>query len=126
MVYPSHFAGGFLGYENPAKYPSEVISYSMEHAFTKLTTFTTTTIEMNGTSTVKKIVRLTRTPDIEFRAKLRPWLQDFDLGAIYDAPMVKKQIQATYDALGTSSPQFAGWLLWNPANVYTESALEKE
>lgn len=59
-------------------------------------------------------------------AKLRPWLQDFDLkvdtvrGIYYDAEKVKQQIRAAEDA-GAS-----GWLLWNPANVYTDAALRKE
>lgn len=59
-------------------------------------------------------------------AKLRPWLQDFDLkvdtmrGIYYDAEKVKQQIRAAEDA-GAS-----GWLLWNPANVYTDAALQKE
>jgi hypothetical protein len=35
MVYPSHFGKGFLGYDNPAKYPYEVIKYSMDHAIEK-------------------------------------------------------------------------------------------
>ena len=50
-------------------------------------------------------------------SKLRPWLQDFDLGAVYDADMVRAQIQATYDA-GLDS-----WMLWDPANTYTREAL---
>ena len=27
MIYPSHYASGFLGYKNPALYPYEVIKY---------------------------------------------------------------------------------------------------
>jgi hypothetical protein len=30
--------------------------------------------------------------------KIRPWLQDFDLGATYTKEMVRAQIQATNDA----------------------------
>ena len=57
---------------------------------------------------------------------MRPWLQDFDLGAdtsrgiVYDAAKVKAQIKAAEDA-GAS-----GWLLWNARNVYTEEALKKK
>ncbi len=126
MIYPSHFASGFLGYQNPAKNPYEVIKYSVDHALHRLDTLTTTTIETNGTSTIKKVITRERAPGEEFRAKLRPWLQDFDLGAVYDAPMVKSQINALYDSTGSSTESFAGWLLWNPANIYTEAALEKE
>ena len=52
--------------------------------------------------------------------KLRPWIQDFNIGAIYDSEMIRKEKQAVYDSGLT-----AGWLLWNPRNVYTESALDK-
>ncbi|OGZ96722.1 MAG: hypothetical protein A3I44_00425 [Candidatus Sungbacteria bacterium RIFCSPLOWO2_02_FULL_51_17] len=60
------------------------------------------------------------------RARLRPWLQDFDLGAdtargiYYDAKKVRAQIDAA-EAAGT-----LGWLLWNPGNVYTKEALKVE
>jgi len=126
MIYPSHFATGFLGYKSPAKNPYEIIKYSMDRALERLTRLTTTTIEMNGTSTIKKTITRERAPDEQFRAKLRPWLQDFDLGAIYNAAMVKSQISAVYDSNGSSTEKFGGWLLWNPANVYTEAALQKE
>ncbi len=126
MIYPSHYATGFLGFQNPAKNPYEVIKYSMDRALDRLLTLTTTTIETIGTSTVKKTIKRERASSEEFRAKLRPWLQDFNLGAIYDAPMVKSQINAVYAALGSSTDKFAGWLLWNAANIYTEAALEKE
>ena len=114
MVYPSHYAKGFIGYQNPAKYPYEVIKYSMDSALSRLTTHnlrlttaTSTTISTTTSSLVK----------------LRPWLQDFNLGAKYDAKMVKEQIQAVYDA-ASSTPELAnGWMLWNPANNYTRDAL---
>ena len=32
-------------------------------------------------------------------AKLRPWIQDFNLGAKYDAAMVKSEIKAVEDVL---------------------------
>ncbi len=53
-------------------------------------------------------------------SKLRPWLQDFDLGSDYTAQMVRREIDATYDAGATS-----GWMLWDPRNNYTKGALEK-
>src|SRR3989344_238842 len=97
MIYPSHFAEGFLGYKNPAKNPYEIIKYSMDRASDRLLMITVTEMETVGTSTVKKTITRARTPEEAFRAQLRPWLQDFDLGATYDASMVKTQIQATYD-----------------------------
>jgi hypothetical protein len=41
--------------------------------------------------------------------KIRPWLQDFDLGATYTKDMIKAQIKAVYDN-GLNS-----WLLWDPS-----------
>ena len=96
MVYPSHYPSGFIGLNNPAAYPYEVIKYSMDSA-------------------VKKALNASSSPD-----KLRPWLQDFDLGATYDATKVRAQIQATYDA-GLDS-----WLLWSASNRYTKEALYTE
>ena len=59
-------------------------------------------------------------------ARLRPWLQDFNLGVdtnrgiYYDVQKVRAQIDAA-EASGAS-----GWLLWNAGNVYTKEALRKE
>ncbi len=56
-------------------------------------------------------------------ARLRPWLQDFDLAVdsrrqiTYDAAKVRAQIDAAETA-GAS-----GWLLWSPDNLYTKEAL---
>ena len=92
MVYPSHYPPDFEGYKNPADYPYEIIA-------------------MNLTKGKERIGNT--------EVKLRPWIQDFDLGAIYDKKMIELEKQAVYD---TSS---YGWLLWNPASRYTEEALEK-
>ncbi len=53
-------------------------------------------------------------PD-ESRLKMRPWLQDF---YEYGPDEVGAQIQAAED-FGAS-----GWILWDPANVYTVDALD--
>jgi len=92
MVYPSHYPKNFEGYKNPAEYPYEIIKMNLERGKTKIS---------------------------NSRAKLRPWLQDFNLGAIYDKKMIELEKQAVYD---TNS---YGWTLWNPASRYTEEALEK-
>ena len=101
MVYPSHYANGFLGYPKPAEYPYEVVKYSLQRAHERLQA-----LELAN-------------PGVRF-AKLRPWLQDFDLGATYDGLMVQAQIQATNEVLGANSP---GYLLWAPTNIYTVEAL---
>lgn len=93
MVYPSHFASTFQGFARPAEHPYEVVKYSMTRA-------------------AERAVVASTTPQ-----KLRPWLQDFDLGAIYTPAMVRAQIQATYDSGLTS------WMLWNAASVYHKDAL---
>jgi hypothetical protein len=99
MVYPSHYASGFLGYKNPAKYPYEVVKYSMDSALKRLKSY-----EYGAMS----------------NAKLRPWLQDFDLGADYDAEMIQKQIQAVYDAVSSTPEIINGFLLWDPKNIYSD------
>lgn len=93
MVYPSHYPTGFHGFVNPNSHAYEVVKYSMDSAVTRL-------------------LAASSTPN-----KLRPWLQDFDYGAVYDAAKVREQIQAVYDA-GLSS-----WMLWDPSNTYTREAL---
>ncbi|MEK7614449.1 MAG: putative glycoside hydrolase, partial [Patescibacteria group bacterium] len=54
------------------------------------------------------------------RKKLRQWLQDFSYPVTYTPEMVRTQIQATYDSGLTS------WMLWDPGNKYTVSALDKQ
>lgn len=96
MVYPSHFPDTWHGYANPAEKPYEVIKITMDSA-------------------VAKLEAIGENPD-----KIRPWLQDFNLGATYTAEMVRAQIQATYDAGLTS------WLIWDPRNVYSKGAFLPE
>ena len=93
MVYPSHYPKNFIGLSNPAANPYTVVKYSLDEAFK----------------------RASSTPQ-----KIRPWLQDFDLGAVYTSEMVRAQIQATYDA------GFTSWMLWDAANTYTRNALLPE
>jgi len=99
MVYPSHYVSMYLGYENPAEYPYEIVKHSMESALARLKVFN----EIFST-----------------KAKLRPWLQDFDLGAEYDKDMVRSEINAVSDAL---EEDFSGFMLWSADNFYTEEAL---
>ena len=96
MVYPSHYPSGFHGFANPNEHAYEIVKYSMDSAVTRL-------------------IAASSTPN-----KLRPWLQDFNYGGIYDAAKVRAQIQAVYDA-GLSS-----WMLWDPSNKYTSGALLAE
>ena len=102
MVYPSHYSPGFMGFGNPAEHPYEVVAYSMANAGLRLDKF-------------KK-----DNPNV--KAKLRPWLQDFNLGAVYDANKVFLQMKAVKDIMGE---EYSGYLLWNPSNVYNEDALKQ-
>jgi hypothetical protein len=96
MVYPSHFPENWANLENPAENPYEVIKISMGKAVERT--------EAMG----------------ESKEKLRPWLQDFDLGAVYSPELVEAQIRATYE-LGLDS-----WLMWDPRNSYTFNALKEK
>jgi len=99
MVYPSHYADGFHGFQNPAEHPYEVVKYSLRLANERLRS---------------QFGAATR------RAPLIPWLQDFSIGAEYDAAMVRAQIQAVVDAMGED---YRGFLLWSPKNQYSTDAL---
>lgn len=99
MVYPSHYPAGFNGFENPALYPYEVVYENV----------------LRGQELLSRMFKDDPNTRLAF---FRPWLQDFDLGAVYDASRVRAQIRASDDG-GAS-----GWLLWNAGNVYTEPALE--
>ncbi|PIZ56286.1 MAG: hypothetical protein COY22_01825 [Candidatus Tagabacteria bacterium CG_4_10_14_0_2_um_filter_40_13] len=94
MVYPSHYPPNYDGFKNPADHPYEVIYHAM-------------------VSSSERLLAATSSP-----SKLRPWLQDFDLGATYTVEMIRKEKQAVYD-VGLDS-----WLLWDPANKYTRGALD--
>lgn len=101
MVYPSHYPKGYLGYKNPAAWPYEVVADSMQKGLDRLTKYRNAGGVGNG--------------------KLRPWLQDFNLGADYTAAMIGKQIGATQDVL---KEQYVGYILWNPASNYTSGGLQ--
>jgi len=120
MVYPSHYASGFIGYKNPADYPYQVINYSLSHGLAKL-------LAMGNANTTASSVRQAQfaigtIPD----TKLRPWLQDFDLGAVYTVAMIRAEKQAVYDVLNTptSGQYYGGWLLWDASNNYLTSSTE--
>lgn len=96
MIYPSHFAAGTYGFKNPAEVPGEIFSTTLREAIKRT--------EKAGHS----------------KAKIRPWVQDFDLGAEYTPQMVRAQINSA-ENLGINS-----WAIWNASNIYTVDALKKE
>ena len=94
MVYPSHYWVGSFGFQDPNGHPYEVVREAL-------------------------VSGLERSKAVEGAGVTRPWLQDFTLGSPrYEAPEVRAQIQATYDA-GIDE-----WLLWNASSRYTERASE--
>lgn len=102
MVYPSHYSKGNFGFANPADYPYEVVKGTLESGLAHLGEHATTSAY-----------------------RIRPWLQSFNLGAIYTPDMMRAQIQGTRDGLGETS---SGWLLWDPKNQYINARvyLKKE
>lgn len=96
MVYPSHYRRGFLGKSNPARFPYEIIRATLDRGFE----------------------RLGKLP-ADVQPAIRPWLQDFSLGAPYGAREVRLEQKASADAEAT------GWMLWNPRGRYSEDALQK-
>ncbi|HAT03667.1 MAG TPA: sugar fermentation stimulation protein [Candidatus Magasanikbacteria bacterium] len=92
MMYPSHYPVGHLGLGNPAAYPALVIENGMNKG-----------MEYVASST---------------RTEIRPWIQAFNMGAVYDGSMIRAQIDAVEKYTD------GGWLLWNASNRYTSAGLE--
>lgn len=93
MMYPSHYPSGHLGLTNPASSPRIVIENGMKKGL----------------------------PYFENkRAVVRPWIQAFNIGAIYGA----KNIRAQIDAVEKYTD--GGWLLWNASNRYSSAGLKLE
>ena len=100
MVYPSHYPFTWNGFANPAEHPYEVVKIAMLSAVKREMVWNL----LQGLAST--------TP-----SKMRPWLQDFNLGATYGPDKVQAQIKATYD-VGLNS-----WMLWSASNQYTKEAL---
>jgi hypothetical protein len=101
MVYPSHYPATWNGIANPAAKPYEVIKLAMQGGVDKALALASSTPGLDPQKMVQK---------------LRPWLQDFDLGATYGVAEVQAQIKATYEVGLTS------WLVWDAGNRYTREA----
>ncbi|MDO9509886.1 MAG: L-threonylcarbamoyladenylate synthase [Candidatus Magasanikbacteria bacterium] len=93
MMYPSHYPYGHIGLTNPAENPRAVFENGMKLG----------------------------TPKFEDkRTKVRPWIQAFNIGAVYDAEKIRAQIEVT------EKYSNAGWLMWNASNRYSEAGLNKK
>jgi len=96
MLYPSGFQYGIPGYRNPVAHPHEIVYLSL-----------------------KKAGERTQLPPGRFR----PWLQAFRDYAFDRRHFTGKEIREQIDAAERFG---AGWMLWNPRNVYTEDGLKKK
>jgi hypothetical protein len=108
MVYPSHYYKGFNGYADVNAHAYDVVKYSLDRAVVRVNA-----LMVDPTVPAESKARISV-------AQLRPWLQDFDYPVHYTAQMVQDQIKASVDA------GVASWMLWDPANTYTASALLPE
>lgn len=95
MIYPSHYDPGNFNFENPADHPYEVMFQTLQKG--------------------KEIFEEAHQPF----TNIRPWIQDFNMGAVYTPEMVQAQMKAASDA-GLES----GWLIWNPHNTYRAALFE--
>jgi hypothetical protein len=98
MVYPSHYPDGTLGFKNPADHPYEIVSDSLK----------------KGNEVIVQLASDPAKPKIGLQ---RPWLQAFNLGAVYTPEMILAQVKAAREA-GSS-----GFLLWNASNNYSSLPL---
>lgn len=92
MMYPSHYPSGHLGLKNPAQHPAVIFAHGMKLGMPKF---------------------------VDKRAKVRPWIQAFNLGAVYDAQKIRAQINEI-----EKYPDSAGWLMWNASNRYSANGLK--
>lgn len=97
MTYPSHYDSGNFNFTNPGAHPYEVVFQSLESG--------------------KKIFAKHQAPF----ENIRPWIQDFHMGAFYTPEMVRLQMKAATDA-GLSK----GWAVWNPNNKYRKEIFLSE
>ena len=127
MIYPSHYINGFMDFANPAEHPYEIVKYSLDSALVREKFYADFLVAASSASCalleqVGSPCSKSMDTENDSLAKFRPWLQDFNMGADYTAEMVKQEIKATQDALGSD---YAGYMLWNPSNIYTEDAIVK-
>ncbi len=95
MAYPSHYPANFHGIKKPALNPYTVVKISMDGGVKRL----------NAQGLPAE--------------KIRPWLQDFNLGVTYTAGMIRSEIRAVNDS-GLDS-----WMMWDSSNKYTMSVYRK-
>lgn len=133
MLYPSHYYSGFTQKAYPArKLPEIKFTVSQARANPDVVVerslifardfFGGLIFWPNATSTV---IATTTNSIPRSRARLRPWLEDFfhDEDKKAGRPYGETKVRMQIDAAERATPY--GWMLWNAANIYTESALKK-
>lgn len=102
MTYPSHYSFGYAGLRYPDMYPFDILLMEMKSS----------------------VRRLSVIPNTQYKAVVRPWLQDFTASYLgngryipYEAEEIRAQISAVY------SVGYEEWLLWNAGMFYTEEAM---
>ena len=98
MIYPSHYHANSHGVANPNDHPGLIVERALA----------------DGNQIIAQ-------SDIENKAQSRAWIQDFQLGGRYTSDKVEAQMIPA-----ETGDNNAGWLLWNPRNVYNEYALERK
>jgi hypothetical protein len=91
MVYPSHYASGFYGFENPGDHP-EIVGIGVKGSLEQIH------------AGAPKDVPL---------AVVRPWIQAEDYKTTNYSPQYLKDEIRTGNAAGAT-----GWLMWNPSQEY--------
>jgi hypothetical protein len=88
LLFPSHFASGSLGYDDPGSAPAAMVGRSIE----------------SGQDLLPR----------HLHARIRPWLQAFSYGSAmpFDTNAIRAQIDAA-EEFGAG-----GWMLWNPDGSY--------
>jgi hypothetical protein len=94
MVYPSHYPAGVLKYTNPAAHPYEIIDDSLK----------------KGSEVIAEAATESPAPKL---ATQRPWLQAFNMGAVYTPEMIMKEVKAA------RANNVSGFLFWNARNDYS-------
>jgi len=94
MIYPSHYAPGNFGFPNPDLEPYQVTLQTL----------------LNGKRTLEAA---------SSTVTVRPWIQAFSLGVDYTPARIQAAMQAIEDA-----GYDAGWMAWNPSNVYSVAAFQ--
>jgi hypothetical protein len=94
MVYPSHYPAGVLKFNNPAEHPFEIIDDSLK----------------KGNEVIVSAAAESPAPKL---ATQRPWLQAFNMGAVYTPEMIMAEVKAA------RANNASGFLFWNARNDYS-------